>query len=705
MQGYFPTYTPRTPRLAEIYGKFDPAGSALSGAEKVSRIQLAGAAEERLKSQAEMEMYIKNTLLPWQLKESESKIADFKSASDLRAAQAEYSRSRAKALADNLTANQVYEQALDAVTDSGWNPFAPGGAPVPPPSSSSVGTEDYQDDTDSNNPIINIFGGEAEQESETAIDATIFEDLGDASGVNFNQKEPAMEGVTDGSWQNGNVVEYPLPKENPESDLVAVSGAEDPANLPPSQGKYRLPGPAGQSPSLSDPEEDSKNPLNAFINESIEAEFGTPENPKQSVSYGKMFDEFQAKNGMTTGYVSQSRIAPKDPIARAKAAIAIERLANDQQTINTVLSGVGMNFDTAQAFVQKFGGDSSVLDRAVEIRRQGAAEYGVPAGSNWDVVSQVIAKQNTAYFDKPEKTDPSAIAKTVSEINGALKGLQDTDGNIPDENLPAAEKLYAQRDAILGTPTGTSLFADRFQRLQDKSTKLSLAAGSGVSYGNIPPEQAPAELARLNEQMVGLAIERSPYFGSGDREKMGRWLSSPETRGLPFISDVSGVRTPLFPTEEQNVYRMWNPKDKVWAVYDLREKPQEAAVPAQAEQKTSKNANEAGIEFAQVARDAMGLSEEGRYLNPWERDTAVETDWLINAADYANTAVRNRVLAPAAEFAAGLSGRKLSLGRTSNPSLSDRLAAGRLTPTERRAILARAQNPLISFALESTLGK
>ena len=62
-------------------------------------------------------------------------------------------------------------------------------------------------------------------------------------------------------------------------------------------------------------------------------------------------------------------------------------------------------------------------------------------------------------------------------------------------------------------------------------------------------------------------------------------------------------------------------------------------------------------------------------------------DAVLNAGDYAATAIRNRAVAPAAEFLAGAVGEDLDLGRTPNAKPQDR--PKQLTPEERIQIIER----------------
>lgn len=110
---------------------------------------------------------------------------------------------------------------------------------------------------------------------------------------------------------------------------------------------------------------------------------------------------------------------------------------------------------------------------------------------------------------------------------------------------------------------------------------------------------------------------------------------------------------------------------------------------------------------AEKSSEAASPNESGKQLGaalkPALQKTAnflkgPTTDELFNRADYFATGIRNNITAPAVEWAAGVAGQDLDMGRTPNPSIADR-DKKQLTTKERAAILSRAQNPLTTLFL------
>lgn len=142
---------------------------------------------------------------------------------------------------------------------------------------------------------------------------------------------------------------------------------------------------------------------------------------------------------------------------------------------------------------------------------------------------------------------------------------------------------------------------------------------------------------------------------------------------------------------------MWNGPQLVFFNYNPSAKEplviaKTQAPPASEAKKSSEVAspNESGKRLGAAVKPA--LQKTANFLK------GPTADELLNRADYVATGIRNNITAPAVEWAAGVAGEDLDMGRTPNPSVADR-DKKQLTAEERAAILSRTQNPLTTLFL------
>lgn len=535
-----PLYEHRAPNLAPIWMQLNPGESFLKGMKTVRDMDLADAEEARLREKNELDNLVTRTLLPLKVAESEATIKGTLALAGLRAAQAKTSADILESAVQNNYGGASDEELFRRLGLDDLNAAPTQGAQEAQPvdldnlgaeddSGGAFGIDDLVGDEDTSNPLYNY---EIDQKDLTNPKYA----LASAPGAMSTDVPPNSEAM--GVLQ--------ARADDDEEKLLEAIVEED----------------FGYDRSGNRVEPQAQNTVGSQItrwNEALRRAQGLPaRNKVERFQNASLAAELQTR--LTDRVSSEFGIPPEAIAFISKGRGGLPRTADEIDRIyKTMQTGGAVLKDAAGA------------DRYVPI-------------SSWDQAVQAVEIQNDLgnmlKVAEQKTQDPAAVAKSVTEINQAIEGLRDKDGNIPDENLPAAEKLYSQLASHLGTPTGTLLFADRFRRIQDKSSKLGMAAENGIAYGGIAPEQAPAELARLNEQMVALAVEKSPFFGGGDREKMRQWLSNPVTRNLPFVTTVQTDfftgNAPLFPTEKENVYKIWAPKDKSWKLLDLSEKPKEA---------------------------------------------------------------------------------------------------------------------------------
>ena len=337
------------------------------------------------------------------------------------------------------------------------------------------------------------------------------------------------------------------------------------------------------------------------------------------------------------------------------------------------------------------------MDEIIKIQKEGASFTGVDGevtvgpDEPWEVALAAHKAKQTAAL-RGEK--PVDAVKELGQITEQLSKLRDKDGNLiaGDGNEALNENLLARRDAVMKLPTGTSAFSTSFNRLNVEDNNLSYAESAGVGYKNLEPGEITARRLQINQDRVALAIQHAPTFG--DKGEQLKYMTDPETKGLPFKETVNGIPTILFPTDKPNIYKQWSSSEKTWKIFDANKKEEpnlgseNAAAEAASPNESGKRLGAAGKRAIQ--KTANAIQKTANYLE------GPTMDELLNRADYVATGIRNNITAPAVELAAGVAGENLDLGRTSNPSVADR-DKKQLTPKERAAILTRTHSPLTSL--------
>jgi hypothetical protein len=669
----FQNFTPRTANLAKVWEGFNPAANFLGGAKAVQQMDLDAAAEARLRELADTDRMVKETMLPYETELAQAKIG-------LILAQKDYAASRASRAADDASALSVFERApndrseilrilgLDDEADispairSGGG----GGASIldaAPPSggdfeSFSLGASA----SPTNNPIVAEFSPKEEEETGPLYNLpenkTLLADSSDSFGVPDTGGQDNLKSLTAASALT--------PKEEGPTMRNAADWDEDQTNFSPLE---------------------KKNPLTSLE---------IPEDKRKEIE--RLNDETGALNK------NQDQAAPTSEedmgAYLVKGLNQLEKAKDRAQLAQSgpekrFVSGIAAKLEdlTYREAAKKLGIDPSMGEYAVKaLTRSGVNGVRRSPSQINQIVDLVkggmdITEASTFFDAKARnelqnklngKTAGDDTIKVVNEINTALKPFLDEEGNPLSGKEAYVDRLYADLDSAMGTPTGTGKYGYQNNLIANKINKVERAGITGV----LSEEDLAKERQDLNQKQIALANDNAPYFKT--REELAKWLSDETTRNLPYFTEISGKKVLAKSiSDDPNSFAIWTPTEKSW-VNAAAAKPKEKE--AQAET-TSPNTSGKKLRStaAPLLKKAINFAKD-----------PVSTDLILNSADYVATGIRNNVTAPAVEWVAGVAGKELDMGRTTNPSITERNKKP-LTGEEMRNILLRTQNPLINL--------
>lgn len=299
------------------------------------------------------------------------------------------------------------------------------------------------------------------------------------------------------------------------------------------------------------------------------------------------------------------------------------------------------------------------MDEIIKIQKEGVSFTGVDGevtvgpDEPWEVALAAHKAKQTAAL-RGEK--PVDAVKELGQITEQLSKLRDKDGNLiaGDGNEALNENLLARRDAVMKLPTGTSAFSTSFNRLNVEDNNLSYAESAGVGYKNLEPGEITARRLQINQDRVALAIQHAPTFG--DKGEQLKYLTDPETKGLPFKETVNGIPTILFPTDKPNIYKQWSSSEKTWKIFDANKKEEapNATEPVSDDKKYPTAAGKFG------AGAAKSISETSGGVNDKVNDAFInQAVSLSNTGPFLYNAGVN-----VAEAVAGAAGTPIQLGRS-----------------------------------------
>lgn len=351
----------------------------------VSDMQLERAAEERLRESAELDSLVKRTLLPLQVQQAQTNIDATLALRDQRLATAQFqterergnARDTSRAAMEQAILNQIngapittFSQAVQAQTGDAapeanlWGTPAAGNQPddflysEPPVSPAFLEFNDADGGVGIGIPLTENQGSPFDSLPENRFAATnlpVGSNMADTPTMVGKTLQTATEGDVYTQWKGESG--------KPAAERAAPSDAPSSLSLQDDE----LPPGAKAWADLPDPR------IKNFSKELPD----TPVRPKP-ITPSVLWNTFKTRQALARN-AATSYNATKDPAMFAQSALLARTVNNDYMELNNSLESYGLDHDTAKAIQEKFN-DSSALDEAVQVRREGAIEFGVPAG-------------------------------------------------------------------------------------------------------------------------------------------------------------------------------------------------------------------------------------------------------------------------------------------------------------------------------------
>lgn len=418
------------------------------------------------------------------------------------------------------------------------------------------------------------------------------------------------------------------------------------------------------------------------------------------------------------GIISQVK-GLKNGRTGANAREVAREKALDEQFIGMVYSRMGDLFEERNLdrnLVERLGTrpgggfrTAEEIDRVDRIRREGATikaddgrEITLPKDMDWDQAFEAD-KVVWAQSVKGSKTKEDDSIKKAAEAQALIKAMSEKGELTPDEQ-DAIDKLGAVRDSALQLPQGASKLGGQIRRYFKQNQEIEMARGQGLdTFDGVTADQYDSKIAENMNKIQAIAIKHAPSFkNSAERDA---WFQNEETKNLPFKMAIGGKPTVVYATEDPNVVTSYianGKKGPEWVNYNMGGGAKSTEPEAvQTEKSSPDTPNQSGKNLSAGVRPYF----ENPKALPNLRDKVVERmgDTALNVGDYANTAIRNRVVAPAAEFLAGLAGEELELDRIPNPKPKDR--PKQLTVEEKLQVIERLTGGPLKGAGKETIKK
>lgn len=538
----------------------------------MQQMDLDAAAEERLREAAEMDRFIKTTMLPYETELAQAKIG-------LTLAQKDYAASRASRAADDASALSVFERSPndrsqilrilglddDEVDISPEIRSGGGGASIldatPPTGGDFESFGLGSASTTKNNPIVAEFSPKEEEETGPLYNLRENKTLlasSDSFGVPDTGGQDNLKSLTAASALT--------PKEEGPTMRNAADWDEDNTNFSPLEKKNPL-------TSLEIPEDKRKeierlNDETGALNKNQDQAAPTSEEDMGAYLVKGLNQLEKAKD--------RAQLAQSGPEKRFVSGIALKL---EDLTYREAAKKLGIDPDMGEYAVK------ALTRSGVNGMRRSPSQINqivdlVKGGMDITEASTFFDAKARKELENKLNGKTSGGAEEITRWQGVMKNTLDAEGNVMPDRMGEYEKAASEIDRLTGAPTGVSKFASRYNSKQDRISKMTAAMDSGIPYKGLAAEQIPSEILKLNQETVELAVENAPYFGSNDREAAAKWITDPATKGLPFRSDYEGKKIPHFVTSEPGVYNIWSPKEKTWMVVDKRKpNPETATAP------------------------------------------------------------------------------------------------------------------------------
>jgi len=291
------------------------------------------------------------------------------------------------------------------------------------------------------------------------------------------------------------------------------------------------------------------------------------------------------------------------------------------------------------------------------------------------------------------------LTKSLSNLNAAQEAYTKAQSTGDQRQISAAKIGLELAEDDTNRVSGGRLYQERHQSNQNSVLQAIGNQGNpkinwgGVAYDDpsLKNSQDPTAKLSAEQYLASQVTNGSIPTVTFTKNANGEVIANADAASN-YLNKVGA---------KQTLVASWDGPELKWFTFTPSEKQGKQLVPltkkappASEDKKSSEVAspNESGKRLGAAVKPALQKTANFfKGLNP-------TTDELLNRADYVATGIRNNITAPAVEWAAGVAGEDLDMGRTPNPSVADR-DKKQLTAKERAAILSRTQNPLTNLFL------
>jgi hypothetical protein len=378
---------------------------------------------------------------------------------------------------------------------------------------------------------------------------------------------------------------------------------------------------------------------------------------------------------------------------------------DDPVVVQNLIKGPGGLRRTADEIQSIYG---IMQDRSVEALDENGNLQQIPV-TNWSEAFQAaeLKRNSLKAALKTKKASEDDSIERATKAQSLIDAISKKE-NRTDEDEMALQKLGAERDAAMQLPQGASKLGAQLNRYFRQNQELEEAKNMGlpefeIGGKTVTAAEYDAKIVENMNRIQGIAIKNAPSFK--DSTERDAWFQNEETKNLPFKMSIGGKPTVVYRTEDPNVVTSYianGKKGPEWVNYNMGGGAKSTEPEAvQTEKSSPDTPNQSGKNLSAGVRPYF----ENPKALPNLRDKVVERmgDTALNVGDYANTAIRNRVVAPAAEFLAGLAGEELELDRIPNPKPKDR--PKQLTVEEKLQVIERLTGGPLKEAGKETIKK
>ena len=675
----FQNFTPRTANLAKVWEGFNPAANFLGGMKAVRQMDLDEAAEARLREAAEVDRMVKETMLPYEVRLANAKIGATQAQAGYYAARAERDTedATAAALFENFQGKSYGEMKglLKPQTSSGE--AAP--APTPQRNFSMDGVNSNIGETPSG--ALSSFAEEPDD---------LFGSLGVTREELTNPKY-AVASAPQGASTD-------VPPNNEAMQVLEKRKADQPSS-PTSLLSEQ------QSEDLKGIRSDLYKDSNPLLNM---PEIQAREAKKKEDSLGSFitneYSFLQEQENLT------ALLSKKNPERVARGA-AVEYMKS--QFNSEAAKKFGISPAAVPMLVYSSRGvlrSSEEIDQIHGAMKQGYVDLPDDKGQmlRYEVKSPEDAvalteKQRMTPINRAATGGPSQedLTKAMANYNAAKEQLAQAQSTGDAVQINGALAVVGAAEGYLNQSTGGDFYRRKHEAVQSDALRALNNVGNSKVYWNGAAYDDPS-VKGSQDPMAKLSAEQ--------------FLANQVTTGaIPTVTfvrnekgeavDINADAALAYTTKmgvQKTLVAAWNGPNLDWFAFTPSAKEGEQLVPITTKAPPAPPAGE-GKKSSEAASPNQSGKRLGAALKPAIRNTAnflkgPTTDELLNRADYVATGIRNNITAPAVEWAAGIAGEDLDLGRTPNPSVADR-DKKQLTAKDRAAILSRSQNPLTNLFL------